>query len=145
GRPSVGDGSVPPSDADDDYNEDIFDYVNDTQPHRCEKYKSSVPQQHPFYDEIKKFQSDSELLKSVRSQVFIHTEHLIKTPVLLVLSSVFSYPLDDATYLYVDTIDMLKGMMDHLEKQQQFAVDCEVFHVGISDTEWLWFMCYKYV
>ncbi|CAF1205729.1 unnamed protein product [Didymodactylos carnosus] len=33
--------------------------------------------------------------------------------------------LEDTTYFYVDTIDKLNNMMDHLKEQQELAVDCE--------------------
>ncbi|CAF4224231.1 unnamed protein product, partial [Didymodactylos carnosus] len=105
-RPSAGDAGVPPADSDDEYDKyDIFGYVNNTQPSKKKKKQSSVVQQHPFHHEIQKFQAGGDLLKFVEPQ-------RPKT-------------LDETTYVYVDTIDKLNNMMDHLKEQQELAVDCE--------------------
>ncbi|CAF1505045.1 unnamed protein product, partial [Didymodactylos carnosus] len=105
-RPSAGDVGVPPADSDEEYDKyDIFGYVNNTQPSKKKKKKSSVVQQHPFHHQIQQFQAGGDLLKFVEPQP-------PKT-------------LDETTYIYVDTIDKLNNMMDHLKEQQELAVDCE--------------------
>ncbi|CAF4634090.1 unnamed protein product, partial [Didymodactylos carnosus] len=38
--------------------------------------------------------------------------------------------LDETTYFYVDTIDKLNNMMDHLKEQQELAVDCELSFIS---------------
>ncbi|CAF1195051.1 unnamed protein product [Adineta steineri] len=60
---------------------------------------------HPYFDEIEAFQPDEILLKSVMPQ----------------------YPkaIEETKCLFVDSLDKLKTMMDHIEIQSELAVDLE--------------------
>ncbi|CAF1366197.1 unnamed protein product, partial [Didymodactylos carnosus] len=60
---------------------------------------------HPYFDEIEAFEPEEELLKHVEPQV-------PKT-------------LDQTPYVFVDTIHELKNMLDHIENQQELAIDLE--------------------
>ncbi|CAF5149377.1 unnamed protein product, partial [Rotaria sp. Silwood1] len=60
---------------------------------------------HPYFDEITAFEPDEILLKKIEPQ----------------------YPksIEETKYLFVDTVEKLKIMMDHIEMQLELAVDLE--------------------
>ncbi|CAF0947027.1 unnamed protein product [Rotaria sordida] len=60
---------------------------------------------HPYFDEISAFEPDEMLLKKIEPQ--------------------FPKLIEETKYLFVDTIDKLKIMMDHIEIQFELAVDLE--------------------
>ncbi|CAF2310522.1 unnamed protein product [Rotaria sp. Silwood2] len=60
---------------------------------------------HPYFDEIEAFEPNENLLKEVKVQL--------------------SKSLDETKYLFVDTPDKLKTMIDHIEIQSELAIDLE--------------------
>ncbi|CAF0798614.1 unnamed protein product [Rotaria sp. Silwood1] len=60
---------------------------------------------HPYFDEIEAFEPNENLLKEVKVQV--------------------PKSLDETKYLFVDTPDKLKTMIDHIEIQSELAIDLE--------------------
>ncbi|CAF4023045.1 unnamed protein product [Rotaria sp. Silwood2] len=60
---------------------------------------------HPYFDEIRIFEPDEMLLKKIEPQ--------------------FPKSIEETKYLFVDTIEKLKTMMDHIEIQLELAIDLE--------------------
>ncbi|CAF1590533.1 unnamed protein product [Adineta ricciae] len=60
---------------------------------------------HPYFDEIETFEPDESVLKQVEPQK--------------------PQPIEETKYLFVDTPDTLKIMMDHIEQQTELAIDLE--------------------
>ncbi|CAF0970033.1 unnamed protein product [Adineta steineri] len=60
---------------------------------------------HPYFDEIEAFEPDQSLLKEVEPQL--------------------PKPIEETKCLFVDTVDKLKIMIDHIELQSELAIDLE--------------------
>lgn len=81
---------------------------------------------HPYFDEIESFEPNELLLQPVEPKVKRKNEE--KCLLKKIFSFVVKVPksLEETKCLFVDTIDKLQTMMDHLELQSELAIDLEV-------------------
>ncbi|CAF4284985.1 unnamed protein product, partial [Didymodactylos carnosus] len=67
--------------------------------------KQSTNADHPYFNSMESFEPAEVLLKQC--------EPLVPTP------------LEKTKYVFVDTVDEMKDMINHIENQQELAIDCE--------------------
>ena len=89
----------------------VLDVKNTSGIHRS--FWSSHRWNHPYFDEIEAFEPDESALKRVELQ--------------------FPKPIEETKCLYVDDLDKLKVLMDHIEMQRELAIDLEVGVVRVTD------------
>ena len=85
---------------------------------------SSYRWNHPYFDEIEAFEPDETVLKRVEPQVRRKVSLSLETSP----SNLFQFPktVEETKCLYVDDLDKLKVLMDHIEMQRELAIDLEV-------------------
>lgn len=81
---------------------------------------------HPYFDEIEAFEPAEHLLKEVEPQVRTKRSDEVRRLSDEFLSIKVPKPIGETKCSFVDTIDKLQTMMNHIEMRSELAVDLEV-------------------